>query len=150
MSQNLLSITDSVKGTLNEPTHIFNDAYVMYMAEDASNPVFGRLYVWMEDNKLHKSSGPSITVDDLYGDVRKNFHEEWYDHGLLSRDEGPAVITPYFQEYWQNGKFIRREYPNPYYYDTGVDTYEVHIDANDDNYCTLNDYIAGCKLKISK
>jgi hypothetical protein len=38
-------------------------------------------------------------------------HTEWWEKGLLHREEGPAVITECGgrEEYWEKGRFIRFE-----------------------------------------
>ena len=64
----------------------------------------GDVDIYIYDGKKHRQGGPAEIN-------RRTGYQAWFKHGLLHRDSGPALIDPIkkHREYWNNGKFIRRE-----------------------------------------
>ena len=91
---------DSVSRFLKFNNKLIND--------DSGNPLQGDVFkenviLRFKDGKLHGSNEPAVECLD-------NHHEYWVD-GVLTREDGPAVISDYgdIREYWDNGKLINVE-----------------------------------------
>lgn len=63
-----------------------------------------------ENGELHRDNDEPALICS-YGS------QYWYKHGLQHRDRGPAVITPTYEEWRQNGKFHRLDGPALKFYD---------------------------------
>ncbi len=63
----------------------------------------GNVQIYIYNGKKHREKGPA--------EIHPNGYKVWYKHGIKHRTEGPAVENPVnkYREYWENGKFIRRE-----------------------------------------
>ena len=61
--------------------------------------------VWWRDreNKLHRADGPAVE--------RGSGRKEWWWHGLLHREDGPALITRTFKRWYKNGNLHRDDGP---------------------------------------
>ena len=58
----------------------------------------GRRY--LADGKLHRLDGPAY--------VGKDGTQEWYVHGELHRDGGPAVVADGGEEWYDHGRLTRQ------------------------------------------
>jgi hypothetical protein len=71
---------------------------------NGKNALTGGIDVYIFDGKKHRQGGPA-EINNRTG------YEAWFKHGVLHRVGGPAIVDPKNKnrEYWENGKFIRRE-----------------------------------------
>jgi hypothetical protein len=63
----------------------------------------GNREIYIFDGQKHRDRGPAEIHPDGY--------KAWFKKGLRHNYSGPAIINPKerYQEFWINGKFIRRE-----------------------------------------
>jgi hypothetical protein len=68
---------------------------------------------WTDENgKLHRLDGPALITKYYGGDYDGDCKEQWYIHGQLHRDNGPAVINSGgFKEWYIHGKRHRLDGP---------------------------------------
>ena len=59
----------------------------------------GGTNIYIYDGKKHRERGPAE-------ENKRTGYKAWYRHGLLHKEDGPAVITTKYLEYWEDGKFI--------------------------------------------
>ena len=76
----------------------------MQKLSNGRHALSGDVEVYIFDGKKHREGGPAETN-------KRTGYRAWFKHGLLHRMGGPAVIDPEhnMEEYWQNGKLIRKE-----------------------------------------
>ena len=66
--------------------------------------------IWTMDDKFHRDGGPAL-ID------RHTGHEEWYQHGVKHRDDGPAVtFKGELEEWYQHGVKHRDDGPAVIFY----------------------------------
>lgn len=68
------------------------------------NQLSGSVDVYIFNGEKHRQEGPA-EINNRTG------YKAWFKHGVLHRKRLPAVIDPVkkIQEYWEEGKFLRRE-----------------------------------------
>lgn len=74
------------------------------LLSNGKNILTGNVTVYIFKGMKHRDNGPAEIHPDGY--------EAWFKRGLRHRKNGPAVINPKdkIKEYWEEGKFIRKEY----------------------------------------
>ena len=76
----------------------------MQKLPNGRNQLTGGVDIYIYNGEKHRQGGPA-EINNFTG------YKAWFKHGLRHRFRLPAVIDPInkTQEYWEEGKFIRRE-----------------------------------------